>query len=380
MIGTRKRHQLLQPSTCRLFLSYTTLFLGLLLVSFISYRFLSMSDPQPLFTLSPFSVQYLSALPATPEYLTTPLAEQREIREASAAALAPLGAEAHPMTSVIDVPQDGPRPPVRVFAPLTLDRSAPVILYVHGGGWVLSSTRTHETVSRQIAEAAQSIVVSVEYRLSPENPYPLPLHDVYHSYLYALATFKTQGGGVMLMGDSAGGSLVAGLAHRLRDEGGVDKPLSMALIYPALDARCSTPSMRTFDVGFGLSQKAMEFYWRCYLEGEEGCAKKGSDAPSTTSSSSHPIYASPAEDTNFKGLPPTVVGVAQVDVLRDDGVLYAQKLKAAGGVVVEFEAKGELHGFIKHTKNPAALPFVQLVTRKGVALAKAEASKRSIIA
>jgi acetyl esterase len=243
---------------------------------------------------------------------------------------------------------------------------------------VLSSVRTHDTVCRQIAEAGESVVVSVNYRLAPESPYPLPLDDCYHAYLYALATFKTQGGGVMLVGDSAGGNLVAGLAHRLRDEGEVNKPLSMVLIYPALDARCSTPSMKTFDFGYGLSQKAMEYYWRCYLEGEEGCAKKGIDAPSTTSSSSHPIYASPAEDTNFKGLPPTVVGVAQVDVLRDDGVQYAQKLKAAGVVVEEFEAKGELHGFIKHTKNPAALPFVQLVTRKGVALAKAEASKRSL--
>jgi acetyl esterase len=367
MIGIRKRQPVIIQPVSRL-LSYPTLFLALLLL-LSAYPILRLTMSSPQYTLSPFSKTYLSALPPTPEYLTKPLSEQRDIREQAAAALSPLGAAAHPMLSVVDVQADGPRPPVRVFVPLVLDPSAPVVMYVHGGGWVLSSVRTHDTVCRQIAEATKARVISLQYRLSPETPYPGPLDDCYHGYLYALTMRANGGGGVMLVGDSAGGNLVAGLAHRLRDEGGV-KPLSMVLIYPALDARCSTQSMKTFDVGFGLSRDAMEYYWRCYLEGEEGCGEKKKGGAAGGVPHSNPIYASPAEDTNFKGLPPAVIGVAQVDVLRDDGVEYAQKLREAGGVVVEFEAKGELHGFIKHTKNPASLPFIQLVTQQGVALAK----------
>ena len=198
MIGIRKRQPVLQPVS-RL-LSYPTLFLALLLL-LSAYPILGLIMSCPQHTLSPFSQTYLSALPPTPEYLTKPLSEQRDIREQAAAALSPLGAAAHPVLSVVDVPADGPRPPVRVFAPLSLDSFAPVVLYVHGGGWVLSSVKTHDTVCRQIAEATKAVVVSVDYRLSPETPYPGPLDDCYYAYLYAL-TMRANGGGG---GDVGGG-------------------------------------------------------------------------------------------------------------------------------------------------------------------------------
>jgi len=314
-------------------------------------------------SLSAFSEQYLSHLPKTPDYLTEPLSIQRENREKAAMALVSLG-EFPEMAMVEDIESKGSRPLMRKFIPLGADERSPVLLYIHGGGWVLSSVRTHDGVCRQLAEASKAIVLSVEYRLSPEVVFPAALDDCLEAYLYALTLDGGSRLGVVLVGDSAGGNLAAGLAHRLRDERARIPPLASVLIYPALDARCNSRSMEQFETSYGLSREAMKYFWKAYL-GRNGDERNNSP------------YASPLEDTNFAGLPPAFIAVAEADVLRDDGLEYAIRLKDAGGTAEVYEAKGELHGFIKHTKNPASAPFIKMVAERGVALALREVARRA---
>lgn len=242
------------------------------------------------------------------------------------------------MAKAVDTTFPGPAGeiPVRILYP-EIGRPLPVIVYFHGGGWVVGSLETHHRAMRFLALKSGCAVVAVDYRLAPENPYPAPLDDC----MAALRHVQHQGaahdldaGAIAVGGDSAGANLAMAVALRARDEG--DSPIKAVLsFYGAFDADGDTGSMREFGDGkFGLSREGMNWYWRAYA-GPSG-------------DMTDPLMSSMR--ANLSGLPPTHLFAAELDVLRDDTIEMDKLLRAAG---VPGECKiydGVVHAFINMTR------------------------------
>jgi acetyl esterase len=207
----------------------------------------------------------------------------------------------------------------------------PVIAFFHGGGWVLSSIEGHDSLARRLASRTSALVVSVEYRLAPEHPYPAP-HDDCWAVTTWLAEHATSLGGdpsrVSVAGDSAGANLAAGVALRARDEG---LPLTyQLLIYPCTDDRQTRPSMVDNASGYFLSSADMAWFWDQFVPAEHR------DDP----------YAVPARATDLTGLAPAHIQTAEYDPLRDEGEEWAARLNAAGTPATVTRFDGTVHGFI----------------------------------
>jgi acetyl esterase len=219
---------------------------------------------------------------------------------------------------------------VRVYTPVG-EYPLPVVGYFHGGGWAIGSLDSFDTVVRALANAACAIVVSVDYRLAPEHPFPAAVDDCLAATRWLAASASSLGGDprrLALAGDSAGANLATVVARRLRDEG--DSPVRFqALIYPATDARLNTPSYRDFAEGYGLTALSMKRFWGLYLD--------GSDAADPD--------ASPVRAADLAGLPPAYVLTAEADILRDEGEAYAERLREAGVDVTLRRFAGATHGF-----------------------------------
>ncbi len=212
----------------------------------------------------------------------------------------------------------GPRGsvPVRVYTP---DGKGPfpVIVFLHGGGWILGNLDTHDDYCRSLSNRAGAVVVSVDYRLSPENRFPAPLEDCYAALQWSAAHAAEVGGDrarLAVAGDSAGGNLSAAVALMARDKGGPKLALQV-LLYPATNDASDTASAHQNASGFGLSRDAMIYFWGNYLG-------KPSDGENP--------YASPLRAKDLGGLPRALVITAQFDPLRDDGMAYAARLSRAG--------------------------------------------------
>lgn len=237
-----------------------------------------------------------------------------------------------PLPRVEDRTVPGPAGPVavRLYAAST-EPGLPVVAFFHGGGWVLSSIEGHDSLTRRLATVSGALVVSVEYRLAPEHPYPAP-HDDCWAVTRWLARHAAEWGGdptrLAVAGDSAGGNLAAGVALRARDEG---VPLALqALIYPCIDADADGPSIRDNGEGYFLSAADMAWFWRRYLP---------------ASSWTDP-YAVPARATDLAGVAPALVQTAEYDPLRDEGEAYAAALAASGVPVTCTRYPGVVHGFV----------------------------------
>ena len=218
--------------------------------------------------------------------------------------------------------------PVRVYRPAG-ETPLPVIAYLHGGGWMIGSIDSFDTVARALANASGAIVASVGYRLAPEDPFPAGLEDCLCAVRWLTAHAGELGGDAARMaiaGDSAGGNLATIVARRLRGE--VELRLQ-ALVYPVTDAGCNTSSYREFGVGHGLTAASMQRFWNLYLDGADGL---------------HPD-ASPLRSDDLAGSPPALVLTAECDPLRDEGEAYAVALRDAGVPVEARRVPGTLHGF-----------------------------------
>jgi acetyl esterase len=223
--------------------------------------------------------------------------------------------------------------PVRVYTPKG-SAPFPMLVYFHGGGWVLGSLETHDGICRSLADGAGCVVVSVDYRLAPEHRYPAAADDCYAATQWAAAHAAELGADakrIAIGGDSAGGNLTAVVAQMARDRGGPALVFQL-LIYPVTDATSlETASYRDNATGYLLTTDDMHWFWDHYLgEGRPRAAEP---------------YASPLKAATLNGLPPALVITAEFDPLRDEGEAYAAALDAAGTPARLTRYHGMIHGF-----------------------------------
>ena len=221
----------------------------------------------------------------------------------------------------------------RIYLPPGEALPRPVMVYTHGGGWVIGAVATVDPFCRLLSEAAGVIIVSVEYRLAPEHPYPAALEDTLAAFDWVAAHAHEWGGDasrLALGGDSAGANLAAVTANRLCAEPGADALRAQLLLYPVTDhPSADHPSYPENATGYGLEANTMRWFWELYAPG----------------ASADDTGLAPLRLRDVPALPPTLVTTAQYDVLRDEGVAYAQKLKAAGVAVTHLHASDMGHNF-----------------------------------
>lgn len=211
----------------------------------------------------------------------------------------------------------------------------PILVYFHGGGFVVGSVETHDHLCRALANASGCIVASVEYRLAPEHKFPAAVDDAFAATRWVTdnaADLLGDARRIAVGGDSAGGNLAAATALRARDEGGPALRYQL-LIYPVTNHNFDTPSYHENGSGYMLSRADMEWYWNHYLAREEDGL--------------HP-YASPLRAEDLHGLPPALVATAEYDPLRDEGEAYANRLREAGVPVAFTRYNGLIHGFLRY--------------------------------
>lgn len=244
-----------------------------------------------------------------------------------------LSGEPDQIASVRDIltPGGGGKLPVRIYHPRP-GAALPLLVYLHGGGWIGGSIQTVDSPCRALASAASCVVASIGYRLSPETQFPGPLDDAYTAICWLASHSHDLGARsdrLLIAGDSAGGGLAAGAALLLRDRSG--PPLQgQILIYPALapsPGGCSgNPNEGSAE---GLTRAEMDFFWRLYLPNPS--------APD--------CYAAPLLAPNVSGLPPTLIVTAEHDILRAEGLSYTERLRSSGVTVTHVDSKGMVHGF-----------------------------------
>lgn len=250
---------------------------------------------------------------------------------AAVAASAPPREPSVPLTvhdQTVPGPEGSPDVRVRVCVPASRPDSLPGLLYVHGGGFVLGSI-DNDGRALELAAAAEAVVVSVDYRLAPESPFPAGLHDCLAALTYLAKNAAELGVDpqhIGVAGNSAGAGLAAGTALMARDQGGPELCMQY-LGMPELDDRLDTPSMRTYTDTPVWNRPAAILSWQYYLDGQEATP-----------------YAAPARATDLAGLPPSYIDVCEFDPLRDEGIGYAQRLSQAGVHTELHLYPGTFHG------------------------------------
>ncbi|HET6949490.1 MAG TPA: alpha/beta hydrolase [Acidimicrobiales bacterium] len=238
------------------------------------------------------------------------------------------------MASVRDLVAPGPGGdvPVRVYVPTADPGPRPVLVYFHGGGWVIGSVETHESPVRALAAASGLTVVSVDYRLAPEHPFPAPLDDCLAAVRWVVANatdLDVDPARLAVGGDSAGGNLAAVVAQQLR---GADRaPRFQLLVYPVTDGEMAHASMVENAEGYFLTAPTMAWFWDQYVGSGD-----------RTDPLASPLHAG---DEALAGVAPALVITAEFDPLRDEGEAYAARLEAAGVRVTASRYDGMIHGF-----------------------------------
>lgn len=221
--------------------------------------------------------------------------------------------------------------PARVYTPKG-DGPFPVLVYWHGGGWVLADLDTYDASCRALCNAAECVVVSCEYRHAPEDPYPAAADDAFAAYEWVLQSaggWKGDSKRVAIGGESAGGNLAAVTALRARDKG-IQAPVHQLLIYPVTDTNFDTESYRENAEAKPLNRAMMKWFWAHYV---------GDRLPTVNP------YAMPFQAADLSKLPPATIITAQIDPLRSEGRAYADKLTKAGVKVSYRNYEGVTHEF-----------------------------------
>jgi acetyl esterase len=232
----------------------------------------------------------------------------------------------------------------RLYKPPRSKETLPVLVYLHGGGWVAGSVATHDPFCRLLSEAAGVIIASVEYRLAPEHPHPAALDDTVAAVHWAANNAAQWGGDtsrLALGGDSSGAHLAAVAANRLGATAGAPRLRALLLLFPVTDHPSGNHlSYSENATGYGLEANLMRWFWEQYAP---GIAPEDPDV-------------SPLRSHILPSLPPTFVATAEYDVLRDDGIAYAEKLGAAGVAVTHMHAPDMHHNFPVHPGTVARFP------------------------
>ncbi|MFE5321014.1 alpha/beta hydrolase [Paenibacillus sp. NPDC056579] len=225
--------------------------------------------------------------------------------------------------------------PVTMVKPKNASAPLPVIVYIHGAGWVFGNALTHDRLIRELAVGSQSAVVFPNYSLSPESKYPTAIEEI-----YAVVQWVAERGPVIgadpsrltVAGDSVGGNMTAAVTLMAKERGGpaIHKQL---LFYPVTDASFDTGSYKQFAEGYFLSREGMQWFWDQYT----------TDPAERSHITASPLRASVEQ---LAGLPPALIITAEADVLRDEGEAYANKLREAGVRVTAVRFQGIIHDFV----------------------------------
>lgn len=222
--------------------------------------------------------------------------------------------------------------PIRIFRP-DIEGVRPALVAFHGGCWIVGNIDLADRPFRALANATGCVVVSVNYQKAPEHPFPVPLDDCHAGFTWTADHASELGidpARIGVVGDSAGGNLAAAVCLKARDEGAVP-PVVQVLIYPAVDWALDTPSARDLAEGYGLTALDMAWSWQQYVP-DPGIRED-------------PLV-SPLRAPSLAGLPPAVVVTAGFDILRDEGLAYAERLRGDGVPVVHHHYPGTIHGFL----------------------------------
>jgi acetyl esterase len=246
---------------------------------------------------------------------------------------------------------------LRIMRPRGHFSLLPVVLYFHGGGWVLGDRETHDRLVREIAAGARAAVVFVEYARAPEAQYPVAVEQAYAATHWVAengASIKVDPSRLALVGDDVGGTLVAAVTLLAKERGGPSIRLQV-LFYPVTDANFETASYTRFADGPWLTRKAMEWFWDSYAP----------DLAMRTVPTVAPLRASLDQ---LHDLPPALVITAEADVLRDEGEAYAHKLLAAGVPVMAVRYLGAIHDFLLLNPIAQSLPTRAAIAQAAAAL------------
>ena len=235
----------------------------------------------------------------------------------------------------VTVPADVGDVRVRIVRPPEAEGQLPAILYMHGGGWVLGNSGTHDRLVRELTVGTGAAVVFVEYDRSPEAHYPVAIEQGYATAQWIIREGASHGldpERLAVAGDSVGGGMTAALALMAHDRGDVHF-VHQSMYYPVTDAGMDTGSYAQFAEGYFLYAKGMAWFWDCYAPDVERRSEP---------------YASPlrASEDQLEGLPPALVIVDEADVLRDEGEAYAARLRGAGVAVTTVRYDGITHDFM----------------------------------
>ena len=299
-------------------------------------------------------VDTIAALNLKPIKDSTP-AEAREAMRTRTAGLGPV--EDVPAVADHRVPVEGGEITVRLYAPAGVGPH-PVLVFYHGGGWVIGDLYTHDGLCRSIVNAAGCAVASVDYRLAPEFKFPVAVEDSYTALKWVAANGPRLGldaARLAVGGDSAGGNLAAVMALLARDRRG-PRILLQVLVYPVTNYDFGAKSYVENGTGYVLTTEDMRWFWRHYLSREE----QGQE-----------VTASPMRAKSLADLPPALVMTAGCDPLRDEGDAYAARLRDSGVPVTVTQYPGMFHGFMRMTRildqARAGLDEVATALRKALA-------------
>ena len=214
----------------------------------------------------------------------------------------------------------------------------PTLIYYHGGGFVIGNIETHDSTCRRLANKSRCQVISIDYRLAPEHPFPAPIDDGLAAFRHIrdnAELFGADANRIAVGGDSAGGAMAAVVCQACRDAGETGPAFQM-LIYPATDSSKQSASRKAFAEGYFLSGALMNWFWEAYVPDEDTDLSD--------------LRLSPLLAKDFTGLPPAFVLTAGYDPLRDEGRAYADRLIDAGIKTTYVNYPGTIHGFFSLTR------------------------------
>ncbi|MGW1798651.1 alpha/beta hydrolase [Streptomyces sp. NPDC001984] len=291
----------------------------------------SVEPVQPV--LEPAAAAFTQATANPPYLFDLPPAEGRKaVDEVQSGEIAKPDVDEEWIT-VSGGPTDSVR--ARIVKPAGADRTLPVLVYIHGAGWVFGNAHTHDRLVRELAVGVGAAVVFPEYDLSPEARYPVAIEQNFAVARWIVEEGASKGldaDRIAVAGDSVGGNMTAALTLMAKERGGV--PLvQQVLFYPVTDANFDTGSYHQFATGYFLRRDGMQWFWDQYTTDEAERAQ---------------ITASPLRATTeqLTGLPPALVITGEADVLRDEGEAYANKLREAGVAVTSVRYQGIIHDFV----------------------------------